>query len=132
MTKLTIKTLLFFAISFMTIDTQAQTPTNIQFQVSFTEPQAHYADVEMTISNLKKDEITVKMPVWAPGSYLVREFSKNVESFAVATADKSPVSFEKTRKNSELLHGENCFLQTFLLYRKLKSNFAIFELRNSI
>ena len=98
MTKLTFKTLLFFAISFMTIDTQAQTPTNIQFQVSFTDPQAHYADVEMTVSNIKKDEITVKMPVWAPGSYLIREFSKNVESFTVASADRSIVSFEKTKK----------------------------------
>ena len=100
MTKLTFKTLIFFAISFMIIDTQAQTPTNIQFQVSFTEPQAHYADVEMTINNIKKEEIIVKMPVWAPGSYLVREFSKNVESFTVANADKSPVSFEKTNKNA--------------------------------
>lgn len=100
MNKFTINILLFFAISFMTIDTQAQNSTNINFQVSFTEPQAHYADVVMTISNIKKEEITVKMPVWTPGSYLVREFSKNIESFAVATADNSPISYEKTRKNT--------------------------------
>jgi predicted metalloprotease with PDZ domain len=118
MAKLTFKTLLLFAISFMTIDTQAQSPTNIQFQVSFTEPQAHYADVEMTINNIKKDEITVKMPVWAPGSYLVREFSKNVESFAVANADKSLVSFEKTRKNAWKINtkGKSSFKVSYRVY----------------
>ncbi|MDA9555221.1 PDZ domain-containing protein [Pelobium sp.] len=84
----------------MTTNSQAQNSANIQFEVSFTEPQAHYADVKMIINNIKKDDITVKMPVWAPGSYLVREFSKNVESFEVTTPSNTPVAFEKVRKNA--------------------------------
>jgi predicted metalloprotease with PDZ domain len=28
----------------------------------------------------KKDFIDFKMPVWTPGSYLIREYAKNVES----------------------------------------------------
>lgn len=70
----------------------------IGFEVSFTEPQAHYADVQMNISGLAKDYVDVKMPVWTPGSYLVREFAKNVEGFS-ATASGKAVKVEKVRKN---------------------------------
>lgn len=78
---------------------EAQTVANINFKISFTEPQAHYVDVEMTIDNIKKEDITLKMPVWAPGSYLIREFAKNVESFDVK-ANGAPVAFEKVSKNA--------------------------------
>ena len=71
----------------------------VNFEISFVEPQAHYAEVEMNISGLIKDYIDVKMPVWAPGSYLVREFSKSVEGFSATTGGKT-VRFEKVRKNA--------------------------------
>jgi predicted metalloprotease with PDZ domain len=51
---------------------KAQNTADINFEVSFTEPQAHYADVKMTINNISKNDLLVKMPVWAPGSYLIR------------------------------------------------------------
>lgn len=73
---------------------------NIGFTVSFTEPQAHYADVEMVISGLKKDYVDVKMPVWAPGSYLIREFAKNVEGFTAADAKGKVLSSQKINKNT--------------------------------
>ncbi len=72
----------------------------VEFTVSFSEPQAHYADVEMRISNIRKKEIEVNMPVWAPGSYLVREFSKNVEGFTASTSAGMPLISEKIKKNS--------------------------------
>ncbi|WP_017258485.1 M61 family metallopeptidase [Pedobacter arcticus] len=83
----------------MSINSQAQNNSDIAFEVSFTEPQAHYVDVEMTINNIKKDDIILKMPVWAPGSYLVREFSKNVEDFT-ASANNERLATEKVRKNA--------------------------------
>ncbi|WP_299286699.1 hypothetical protein, partial [uncultured Mucilaginibacter sp.] len=52
--------------------------THIRFQISFTEPQAHYVEMQMEISSINEDQLELIMPVWAPGSYLIREFSKNV------------------------------------------------------
>lgn len=52
----------------------------------------------MNISGWAKDYVDVKMPVWTPGSYLVREFEKSVEEFN-ATAGGKPVKVEKVRKN---------------------------------
>lgn len=83
----------------MSINSQAQSSSDIAFEVSFTEPQAHYVDVKITVNNIKKEEIILKMPVWAPGSYLVREFSKNVEDFT-ANANNERLVTEKVRKNA--------------------------------
>jgi predicted metalloprotease with PDZ domain len=77
----------------------ARSQVKIGFEVSFTEPQAHYAEVEMTVAGINKEFVDIKMPVWAPGSYLVREFSKNVEGFK-ATAGNKAARFEKVRKNT--------------------------------
>lgn len=74
-------------------------PTLINYKVTFPEVQAHYINVEMIISGLKKPTVDVKMPVWTPGSYLVREFSKNVEGFS-AEADGKIVKAYKTSKNT--------------------------------
>ena len=70
----------------------------ISYTVTFPEAQAHYAEIEMTISGLKQNTLDLKMPVWTPGSYLIREFSKNVESFS-AEADGKPLGSKKIRKN---------------------------------
>ena len=39
------------------------------------------------------------MPVWTPGSYLVREFSRNVEAFTARDRQGRPLLVDKTRKN---------------------------------
>ncbi|WP_225874792.1 M61 family metallopeptidase [Pedobacter hiemivivus] len=83
----------------LSVGMTAKSQVKIGFEVSFIEPQAHYAEVEMTISGLAKDYIDVKMPVWAPGSYLVREFSKSVEGFKATAAGKA-LKHEKVRKNT--------------------------------
>lgn len=72
----------------------------IAYEVSFTEPQAHYAEVQMNISGVKAAHIDLKMPVWTPGSYLIREFSKNVEGFKAFGSDGKELSFEKINKNT--------------------------------
>ena len=41
------------------------------------------------------------MPVWTPGSYLVREFAKSVEGFG-ATVNGKAVKAEKVNKNAIL------------------------------
>jgi len=83
----------------------AETP--ITFEVSFKEPQAHYADVEMNITGLEESYVDVKMPVWAPGSYLVREFSKNVEGFEALDALEKPLKSQKINKNTwRIFNGE--------------------------
>lgn len=93
-----------FTIALLTIimtdftDTHAAGNVKISYEVTFPEAQAHYADIEMNITGLAQNSLDLKMPVWTPGSYLVREFAKNLESFDVEANGKT-IPFVKTRKN---------------------------------
>ncbi|WP_353195239.1 PDZ domain-containing protein [Parapedobacter defluvii] len=73
---------------------------SIHFEVSFKEPQAHYVEITMKIENIQRDFIDVKMPVWTPGSYLVREYAKNVEGLVAFSGDHAPLATEKINKNT--------------------------------
>ena len=78
---------------------KAAAPAKISYVVTFPEAQAHYAEIEMTVSGLSQPTLDLKMPVWTPGSYLIREFSKNIESLT-ATANGKPVTAPKLNKNT--------------------------------
>src|ERR1700733_13462771 len=80
-----------------TIANAAPTP-QITYTLTFPEAQAHYVNVEMHITGLNQPGLDLKMPVWTPGSYLVREFSKNIESLTVQTEAKL-IPSNKIRKN---------------------------------
>lgn len=81
--------------------------TSIKFDVSFKEPQAHYGEIRMEIQGIKKAYIDVKMPVWTPGSYLVREYSRHVESFGAKNAQGQNLEFEKISKNTWRIYSKN-------------------------
>lgn len=78
----------------------AKNETPIQYHISFTEPQAHYVEIEMIINSVSSDYTTVKMPVWAPGSYLIREFSKNIETIKAFASNGTYCHIEKIAKNA--------------------------------
>ncbi|AEA45116.1 M61 family metallopeptidase [Fluviicola taffensis] len=72
----------------------------IHYNLGMSKPQNHYFEVEMEISEFKATELTVKMPVWAPGSYLVREFSKNVNLVRAFDEKGAELKVGKTSKNA--------------------------------
>ncbi len=71
----------------------------IKYSLSFPEAQAHYVHVQMSVTDFKGGDMLVKMPVWAPGSYLVREFSKSVEQVSAKSGGQS-LRVEKVSKNT--------------------------------
>ncbi len=91
------KLILLFAISFLTFQLSAQT---IAYQLRMPKPQNHYFDVEMTLSDFKEKELNLKLPVWAPGSYLVREFSKNLNLVKAFEENGKEIQVVKKTKNT--------------------------------
>jgi predicted metalloprotease with PDZ domain len=80
----------------------AQAPVDISFTVAMSRPHTHLFDVEIAIKRAASgpQEEMLVMPVWTPGSYLVREFERNVQDFAVTDAARQPLKWEKTNKNT--------------------------------
>ena len=69
-------------ISFFYINTMA---TN--YTVSFDKAKAHYVTIDIAFDATGKDFVDFKVPVWTPGSYKVREFSKAYENVHTDGAD---------------------------------------------
>ncbi|MEA5458525.1 PDZ domain-containing protein [Arcicella sp. LKC2W] len=76
----------------------------IEYFLSMEQPQTHYFDVVIKLSNFdaktkQQGFLDLKMAVWTPGSYLVREYAKNVESVRV-TSGSSNLKSDKINKNT--------------------------------
>jgi predicted metalloprotease with PDZ domain len=78
------------------------TPVDITFTVAMPRPHTHLFEVEIAIKRTAggPQEERLVMPVWTPGSYLVREFARHVQDFAVADAAGQPLRWEKTNKDT--------------------------------
>ncbi|WP_140939080.1 M61 family metallopeptidase [Sphingobacterium lumbrici] len=96
---------------------------SIFFQISFVEPQAHYAEITMQIEGLQKPFIDVKMPVWAPGSYLIREYAKNVERFQAYRSSEELIPHEKISKNTWRIYSDNS---------DIRIRYSIYGFENSV
>jgi predicted metalloprotease with PDZ domain len=46
------------------------------------------------------EKAELKMPVWTPGSYLVREYARHVQDFAVKDGSGRALAWQKTNKNT--------------------------------
>ncbi|MFN5032504.1 MAG: M61 family metallopeptidase [Flavobacteriia bacterium] len=73
---------------------------SINYRLKMEKPQNHYFQVEMELTDFKENDVTVKMPVWAPGSYLVREFSKNVDLVKAKDEKGQALAVNKKTKNA--------------------------------
>jgi predicted metalloprotease with PDZ domain len=78
----------------------ATTPTTprIAYQVGMPHPETHLFEVTLTICNWQQPWLDLKMPVWTPGSYLVREYSKQLQDFQ-AISQNMPLPWQKLAKN---------------------------------
>ncbi len=77
----------------------AQDPEPIRYLVTFTAPQSHYLEVEAVVPVDGQPHVELMMPVWTPGSYMVREFARHVEGFTARDGQGRSLDVEKTRKN---------------------------------
>ncbi len=61
---------------------QSNLPT-IHYHVAMPQPQTHLFEVTLEVENCPSPFLDLKFPVWTPGSYLVREYAKNLQDFTV-------------------------------------------------
>ncbi|MCG6135242.1 MAG: M61 family metallopeptidase [Nostoc sp. LLA-1] len=79
------------------IGVQETVPT-IHYLVAMPQPETHLFEVTLQLINHSSTILDLKMPVWTPGSYLVREYAKNLQDFA-AFAQDEPLPWRKISKN---------------------------------
>jgi predicted metalloprotease with PDZ domain len=77
----------------------------IAYTLRFPDAAAHYMDVEMVVPTEGANELNLFLPTWTPGSYLVREYSRNIISMDAA-ASGSALEVTKTSKNRWIVESE--------------------------
>src|SRR5579872_7482517 len=69
-------------------------------------PQTHYFEVKIDLTDFRKqladpERLKLVMPVWTPGSYLVREFTRNILDLkATSTETRESLPAVKVSKNT--------------------------------
>ncbi len=75
----------------------------LKYVVSMPNPNTHYFEVKMKVGDYKDlvsdpNKLHVKMPVWTPGSYLIREFARNIPELLATQSGEKATSY-KVSKN---------------------------------
>src|SRR3954470_3262164 len=79
-------------------DAPALGRTPIRYSLTFPAPHTHYVEVAASIPTRGRSEVELMMAVWTPGSYLVREYERNVEGLSASAAGR-PLAVTKSDKN---------------------------------
>lgn len=83
-----------FLLTFNTLFSQ-----DIHHVLSMPNPETHYFHIQLELTDFEETELILSLPVWAPGSYLIREFSKNINRVTAKDENGKPLPVEKVKKN---------------------------------
>jgi predicted metalloprotease with PDZ domain len=72
---------------------------NIHYKLSFPQPHTHYIQVEITLKEVNAESILLSMPVWTPGSYMIRDYTQHVDLFRATDYSGHALPFQKVEKN---------------------------------
>lgn len=71
---------------------------SLEYKLSFSQPHTHLYEVNFSIGGIRTPAIELQMPVWTPGSYMIREFARNVQDFEVSDLKGVKLRWEKVDK----------------------------------
>lgn len=72
---------------------------SVSYTLKPANPQAHLFDVTLEATDLDPTGQLFELPNWIPGSYMIRDFSKNIISIQ-ASVDGKPIELIKVTKSS--------------------------------
>ena len=72
----------------------------LTYHLSMPQPNSHYFAVKIDVKGNNAAVQEFKLPVWTPGSYLVREFSKNLNQVKAIVTGGKELGVVKKNKNT--------------------------------
>jgi predicted metalloprotease with PDZ domain len=77
----------------------------IAYRLSMPDRHTHLFHVELLIRQVE-DPVSLVMPSWTPGSYLLREFPRHVQNFSAESGNGTALPWRKTDKNTWRVESE--------------------------
>jgi predicted metalloprotease with PDZ domain len=81
----------------------------IRYRIQPESPKAHIFRVELSIPNPDPNGERLTLPAWIPGSYMIRDFSRNILSLSTES-DGELVKTEKVDKQTWHFPEDGLFL----------------------
>jgi predicted metalloprotease with PDZ domain len=90
----------------------------IRYTLSIQKPEWHLVDVSVEVENLSGESVDFHFPAWSPGSYLIRDYAKNVVKAEAFSLNGIPLSCRKTAKDvwRVYLSGNHACLFSYQVY----------------
>lgn len=111
--------LLLLAGNLQTSNVAGQSPdaAPVEYEVGFAQHNLNYLTLDATIQSTS-EQTELMMAVWTPGSYLVREFARHIDSFSATDGDGKQLAWKKTKKNRWVVEtdGVDSFQISYRLY----------------
>lgn len=73
---------------------------NIKYLVEIEDPKTHIVNVTLKFEREQEDKTTFFLPSWSPGSYLMREYSRNIRTINVQSQNGEALFFEQISKGA--------------------------------
>jgi len=86
----------------------------IEYRIGSSNPAGHYFDVHLTIPAPSPEGQILRLPAWIPGSYMIRDFCRNIVSLKASSNDQE-LFIEQLDKSSWQVTG--CVAELEIHYR---------------
>ena len=74
----------------------------IRYQISSVNPATHYFEIKLLIDSPDPAGQDLRMPNWIPGSYMIRDFAKNIVCMNAHSGDQSIAIEQQDKSNWRL------------------------------
>ena len=74
----------------------------IRYQISSLNPATHYFEIKLLIEHPDPAGQCLRMPNWIPGSYMIRDFAKNIVTISARSGDASIAIMQQDKSNWRL------------------------------
>ncbi|MGP6220209.1 M61 family metallopeptidase [Caldiplasma sukawensis] len=90
----------------------------LSYFIEMRDCNSGFYEIAMNIENIEEDSVIVTMPAWTPGSYLIRDFARNVRMLRARSLENEPIDIVRKDKSSwRILNGQaKSFIITYEVY----------------
>jgi predicted metalloprotease with PDZ domain len=81
--------------------------TMISYQISVLDPNLHLFQVSISFKATINQQYTLSLPAWLPGSYMIRDFAKNIINIEALDGNNNAVIINKCDKQTWSLLAKN-------------------------
>ncbi|MGC8506344.1 MAG: M61 family metallopeptidase [Thermoplasmata archaeon] len=79
----------------------------ISYTIEMPDPSTQIFQITVDLEEFSEESLTLVMPAWTPGSYLIRDFARHVRHFSVTGENNSVLDFIKKDKSSWKVNTSN-------------------------